>query len=159
MGLSPTNLRFNKVDSLTTQLINFHQRRITNAADAVDPQDYVTLAQVKELLANVQQTINNTHNVTNINNSTTLTATAIIDLHTLSSNLAITPSVHPAPANGVLIVILTQDGTGGWIPTWDSNFSITPTDINTVINKRTCVIFGADSNSKWMMLSPPMMEN
>src|SRR5580704_7947385 len=120
MGLSPTNIRFNKVDQLTTQLVDFHQRRITNAAPAKDNNDYVTLAQVQALIAGIQQNVNNSS--TNITNSTSITATAIIDLHTLSSNLAITPSVHPAPANGVLIVILTQNGTGGWVPTWDSNF-------------------------------------
>jgi hypothetical protein len=155
MAASPINLRSNKVDALTTQSQNFHGRRITNAANAVNPQDYVTLSQLNAAIAGIQQNVDKS--TTNINNSTTVTSTAVVQLITLSSNLVITPSISPV-VNGVLIIILTQNGTGGWIPTWSSAFSIVPTDINTVANKRTAIVFATDVNTKWMMVGAPMLE-
>lgn len=48
------NLRDRKVDLLSTDTLDFHGRQIKNAADAVDPLDYVTFQQltkaVKSLL-------------------------------------------------------------------------------------------------------------
>lgn len=46
-------LQSNKVDLLSTQLIDFNQRRITNAANAVNQQDYVTLAQLNTAIAGI----------------------------------------------------------------------------------------------------------
>ncbi len=40
----------NKVDLLTTQNLDMHQRRLMNAADAVDSNDYTTLEQVNKLI-------------------------------------------------------------------------------------------------------------
>lgn len=62
MGLT---LRDNKVDQLTTRLYDFHQRRITNAADAVDDQDYVTYGQLKKLAGSGTSSVIN--NITQIN--------------------------------------------------------------------------------------------
>lgn len=36
---------------LSRTVVDWHGRRIVNAGDAVDPQDYVTLAQIQELIA------------------------------------------------------------------------------------------------------------
>ena len=46
------------VDGLKVKLIDFHQRRITNAADAVNDQDYVTLTQLKQVATAVAKSKN-----------------------------------------------------------------------------------------------------
>lgn len=43
----------NKVDRDSVQDIDFHQRRVTNAGDAVDARDYVTKQQLDALTATV----------------------------------------------------------------------------------------------------------
>lgn len=152
--MSNTDIRSNKVDLQSTKLLDFHQRRITNAADAVDNQDYVTLKQLKDALNGIGQII---HQVVNhVNNSTTITSTAVIDIHTLSaSSTLITPSVTPAPANGMLVIILKQDATGGRLVTWSSDFLIGPPELSTLANTYSCFIFGAIT-AKWLYLAPPM---
>ena len=47
------SLRDRKVDLLSTQNLDFHGRRVSNAGDAQAPQDYVTLTQAKSLIDTV----------------------------------------------------------------------------------------------------------
>jgi hypothetical protein len=154
-AVNPINLRSNKVDSLSTQSQNFHGRRITNASDAIDPQDYVTLAQLNAATANIQQNVDNSK--TNINNSTIITGgAAVIDYHTVSGALAISASVMPAPTNGLLRVFLTM-ASGAVQPTWNaSDFSLTPGEISITVGTRTLVCFCADGAGKWAMEAPPV---
>lgn len=49
----PQSLRNNKIDSITTQLIDFHKRRITNAAPAINSNDYVIKQQLTDAIASI----------------------------------------------------------------------------------------------------------
>lgn len=56
-----------RVDSLSTRDQDFHGRRVKNASDALDQQDYVTLAQLEKAIAGVAPTtINGQSTVTNL---------------------------------------------------------------------------------------------
>jgi len=82
---------------------------------------------------------------------------ATIDYHTLTANTTISASVSPAPANGLLIVFVTQNATGGWVTSWNaSDFSIAPTSLVSLANKKSIVMFAADGAGKWAMCAPPV---
>lgn len=51
------NLRGSRVDTLATRLIDFHQRRITNAAPSVDDYDYVVRKELKKGIEDTRRTI------------------------------------------------------------------------------------------------------
>lgn len=61
--MSPQFLVNQQINRLTTQNNNIRGRRVTGASDAVDPQDYVTLRQLKSSVSGIQSgsstTINN----------------------------------------------------------------------------------------------------
>ncbi len=83
---------------------------------------------------------------------------ATVDAHTLTANTTINASVMPAPTNGLLVVQITQDSAGHWIPTFDpADFLIAPTSLGMLPNTFSSIIFAADSASgKWAMTAPPV---
>lgn len=155
--MASTTWRENVLDRINTKLVDFKRRRITNAADAVDNQDYVTLAQVNALIAGLSKT--SSGNVTNnVTNNTTITGNAVIDYHTLTANLTInTASVTPPPADTLLVVILLQDSTGHWTTTFGTDFQISPAagTLGLLPNTTSVVVFASHSG-KWYQVGPPL---
>lgn len=153
MGELKGDIRGLKVDAQSTQLIDFHGRRITNASPSVDPNDYVTRQELLDALETVGQVVK--QNNVSISNTTTLTATAIVDIHTVTANLNITASVFPAPVNGILVVVLVQNVTGNFTYTWDLTHFVTfPGDLNIKPNRISVAIFAAYLG-QWMLASAP----
>lgn len=143
------------LDRLSVRLIDFKKRRITNAADAIDGADYVTLDQLNKGLADVRPGADG-NVIQNITNNTITGGAAIIDYHLLVANLTINAaSVTPPAANTLLAVILKQDGTGGWTVTWGTDFQIGPSDLQVLPNSYSVVLFAAYSG-KWYLAAPPM---
>lgn len=147
------SLRDNKVDSLTTRLIDFHQRRVVNAASAVDPNDYV----IKQDLDNAIAGVKNVAGPSISSSSTTnITGTVVVDHRVLTANLTInTAIVTPPPNNTKLALILVQDGTGGWITTFGTDFQTFPSNLGVLANKTTVIEFVA-YGGKWYQSSEPI---
>jgi len=71
-------VRGNKVDRDSTRHNNMRQRRIINAANSVDPQDYVTRAELEALRAELKQVKQELIDyVNNLINGVTITNTVI----------------------------------------------------------------------------------
>lgn len=66
-----------------------------------------------------------------------------VSRQTLTSSSTINYAVQNT--NSVLFLFLTEDGTGGWIPTFGSEFvGVDASDMNTGAGKTTCFIFVSD---------------
>lgn len=129
-------LRDNKFDALTSFSIDFHQRRITNAADAIDAQDYVTLKQLKALRADLITLL-----------STAIPGGSIDEMIIIAEETQITTdsfvvtTAYPPLANQLLVKILVQDGTGGHDIIPSASFNDMPTNINGMPNGKTIMAF------------------
>lgn len=160
---SLTDLRAQRWD---TKLIDFHRRRITNAADAVDEQDYVTLAQARTI-------IGGTTNVTNVfagGGSPVVSGNglqfasyvvpivanvAIVDLAHGGGQL-VSPVANFTIANplnsyaGMWILTIDQDVTGGRMVTWDSLYKgVTVNDIDPTPNTKSIYQFFGSGGFWW----------
>lgn len=179
MGPSRNNsVQSNKVDQLTTQLTNFHQRRITNAADAVNSQDYVTLKQLKAMVAGVKPTKEPVTTLpgtgggsgytTNVGtdgyyvitiatgHATPLLSSGLnqeVDLTTASTIIDL-PSGTPAPTTWTLIIY--QDATGGRAVTFASGYLGAATlagMLNLTANTYSAIIFVNQPSGNQLMKS------
>lgn len=141
------------LDKTVTRLIDFHARRITNAADAIDDQDYVTLSQLNKGLDNIKPGADG-NIIQNITNNTVTGGAAVIKFFTLTANLTLNTisGATPPLANTLLLVILKQDGTGGWTTTWGTDFQTFPGDLQVLPNTTSSILFGAYSG-KWYYAS------
>lgn len=62
---APNAIRLNKVDMMSTQNLDMKQRRVINASDAQDNNDYTTLEQVNNLITSVNNSISALQNYLN----------------------------------------------------------------------------------------------
>lgn len=106
------------VERNATRLIDFHQRRMTNAADAVNPQDYVTLAQVQKLGVGGSTTIVNKETVIGGSGSGAATPPTMI-LYCLGDSLTVgfplggTYQTYPAQLQSKIAVKANNLGING----------------------------------------------
>jgi hypothetical protein len=89
---TPTDIRDHKVDMLSTKNTDMKQRRVVNAANAVDNGDYVTLVQLNSVESELQS------DVTTINQSLNSLATTVLLTHarygTHAQRLLLTPTLY-----------------------------------------------------------------
>jgi hypothetical protein len=124
-----SNLRQEKIDSITTQDIDFHQRRITNANDGIKARDYVTL---RQLLGNASSGV----------------GTSLVNSYTMNAASFNVPNIT-AIAGSILTIILTQDGTGSRLPVWNASYYVdAPIDLYYLANTKSVIGF-VESGGKW----------
>ena len=71
-----------------------------------------------------------------------------------AASVPVSPSIPPTA--GLLVVALTQDGSGGRQPAWSADFSCVPAALlDTTANTRAVFTFAA-SGSKWVLCAQPM---
>lgn len=106
-ALTRRNLLDNQVDILNTRVLDFHRRRITNAADAIDRQDYVTLRQLLELISGLSPGGGS--------------GTNQFQSYTMNAAPYSVPDVTVVNGDS-LLVYLFQDGSGSRYPVWNGAF-------------------------------------
>lgn len=123
------------VDGINTRIINFHRRRITNAADAIDRQDYVTLRQLLELLEGLAPGGGGT-------------GSNQIQEYTMNAAPYSVPTVTVVNGDD-LTIYLTQDGSGSRYPDWaGTHYELMPTAVDPTAG--TVSIIGAKGyGGKW----------
>jgi hypothetical protein len=86
-------------------------------------------------------------------------ATSLIHAMTLNSDVTVSSPVDPVPEGGMLTVILTQDGVGGRIITWDEDFKLAQNIQSGRMLPDTVSVFQFTGYSgKWWLNSLPVME-
>lgn len=140
-------LAINQLDGLRTKNVDMKGRRDINCGDAQDPQDYVTLAQLKALLATFTPTsVQSTFQASNVAVNTIIKTLGV-------ASTTITASFTPA-IGALLVVLLTQDATGGRAITWDVMFSGASFQIDgTALTISTFLFTG--NGTKWVMTGTP----
>lgn len=135
-NLARRNTLDNAVDILNTRVIDFHRRRITNAADAIHDRDYVTLRQLLEILSGYTPGgggSGRTHQFQTVNLTSTAQAIAnvtVVDGDTLTFYLTI--------------------GIAGSYPSWGSNYENAPTAVASSAGLTAIVgFFGNGGKWKW----------
>ena len=127
-----TTLRDNKVDNLTTQNQDFHQRRIVNAAASVDSNDYVIRSELDAVRTIAQNALDASGVSANISSNTSAT----IIQKTLAASTTTITTIYPSLDGLLLFVQIKQSGAGGNKILWDAMFESTktPTNISTLAN-------------------------
>jgi len=122
------------VDILNTRVLDFHRRRITNAADAIDSRDYVTLQQLREILAALPPGGGGgTHQYQPITLTTTAQAIANITV-----------------VDGDALTFYLTIGIAGSYPSWGTNYENAPTAVSPSAGKIAIVgFFGNGGKWKW----------
>lgn len=147
-----SDLTESKVARDSTRNIDMHKRRVINAADAVDLQDYVTLDQLNNQITSAIDSIpistgSGTPGPPGPPGSSNI---YIQNESVAGAPLTITPS-HTAIDGAQLEIFIAQDGTGYAI-TWDSAFIYAP-EVPTYPDTVSICLFLGKANGKWYCVS------
>jgi hypothetical protein len=152
-----STLRDSKVDLLSTRLIDFHGRRITNASPSVDNYDYVTKKELLDQIASLKDIIDNLKQgntiIVNTSSGGEYGGGSIAEEFILTANTEITSANSPT-AGIILVIKVSQDGTGGWQITWSATqfHSSTPVDIDVRANTIGLFSFVMLSDNLWHLI-------
>lgn len=142
LPLSGANL-----NRLTTRNQDMHGQRVINAGDAQSAQDYVTLKQLNQVLSTLSIGTDNGSSGTNI---TVTGSGANVSIQILTANTTITTALT-ATAGSLLILLLTQDSSGGRTITFDVMFTHYSSQIDTSANTLTSFLF-VGNGTKWIQV-------
>ena len=112
-----------ELDSLGTNNLDFHGRRIINAGDSRAPTDYVTRREIRDIITNALLDLNAGELQVIQNITTTIiggSGTIVFIDVTLTADLTL---VAPSYATDTMVIWrFLQDGTGGWKVNWPAAF-------------------------------------
>lgn len=147
------------LDNLRVRSQDLHGLRMTNAGDAKDPGDYITLRQINDLVADVvPQTLPKIISAVT-NNITNLIGAGNWIYYTLTLVSSITLPDSPDAMPGTFIAILIkQNGTGGYTLTWPSKYKGMggSTATLTANTYQVALFYCIDPATSFQLLSPPI---
>ena len=150
-----------RIDYLSVRNQDFHGRRIFNAADGKDGQDYVTLnqlnsfqSQIEELSAQVLQLLNTQNVVPTIaSNIVTYFQNDLV----LTADTAIANTTTTPVPGMILNVRVTLNATAGWTITWGTQYVGVQTEIFNEATDFASFSFYGTADNKWQLLGLPVI--